>query len=155
MSLDLLGEDFDLHGGGLRPRSSRTTRTSGPRPSRSGARFARHWVHNGMVDGGGEKMSKSLGNFTDPRDLVADRPTRAPTGCSCSEPTTARRSRSPPRRLADAAAALGLDALARRFAGSCWRRSPLRSRTSATRFERHMDDDLIAPGHRAAVRLAP
>ena len=59
----------------------------------TGRPFARHWVHNGWVTVDGEKMSKSLGNFT---SLV--RPTGAqrrplPTGCWCSAPTTAHRSR--------------------------------------------------------------
>ena len=35
-----------------------------------GCRFARHWVHNGMVEVGGEEMSKSLGNYTSLTDLA-------------------------------------------------------------------------------------
>src|SRR5690606_37709865 len=35
-----------------------------------GRHFARHWVHNGFVEVAGEKMSKSLGNFTTLVDLV-------------------------------------------------------------------------------------
>ena len=51
--------------------ASRTTRTSGPRPSRSGKRFANHWMHHGfVVDAEGEKMSKSLGNFDNLLDLL-------------------------------------------------------------------------------------
>ncbi|HLH28884.1 MAG TPA: DALR domain-containing protein, partial [Acidimicrobiales bacterium] len=37
----------------------------------AGRRFARHWVHNGHVTVGGEKMSKSLGNFTSLGDLLS------------------------------------------------------------------------------------
>jgi cysteinyl-tRNA synthetase len=36
-----------------------------------GSRFARYWVHNGMLLVNGEKMAKSLGNFTTLRDVLA------------------------------------------------------------------------------------
>ena len=62
MSLDLLGEDFDLHGGGIdlafpHHENERAQAVA------AGRRFARRWAHHGMiVDEGGEKMSKSVGN---------------------------------------------------------------------------------------------
>ena len=56
---------------------SPTTRTSAPRPSGSGGAFARHWVHNGWVMVEGEKMSKSLGNFTSLTDLLERADARA------------------------------------------------------------------------------
>jgi L-cysteine:1D-myo-inositol 2-amino-2-deoxy-alpha-D-glucopyranoside ligase len=40
--------------------------------SANGARFARRWLHTGMVRYQGEKMSKSLGNLVFPRDLVRE-----------------------------------------------------------------------------------
>ncbi len=63
MSLDLLGEGFDLHGGG---EDLVFPHHENERAQAEGAQhaFARHWVHSGMVTVGGEKMSKSLGNFT-------------------------------------------------------------------------------------------
>ena len=57
-----------------------------------GREFARHWMHNGWVTMDGEKMSKSLGNFTSLSDLL-DRSDARPTGCSCSAPITGRPSR--------------------------------------------------------------
>ena len=70
MSLDLLGEGFDLHCGG-RTCASRTTRTNAPRPVALGKTFANHWMHNGfVVDAEGEKLSKSLGNVTNLLDLI-------------------------------------------------------------------------------------
>ncbi|MGH9047194.1 MAG: cysteine--tRNA ligase [Acidimicrobiales bacterium] len=63
MSLDLLGDDFDLHGGGtdlIFPHHE-NERAQAVAENR---RFARHWMHNGWVTVGGEKMGKSLGNFT-------------------------------------------------------------------------------------------
>jgi cysteinyl-tRNA synthetase len=63
MSLDLLGEGFDVHGGGddlAFPHHENERAQS----EAAGHPFARHWIHSGMVLVGGEKMSKSLGNFT-------------------------------------------------------------------------------------------
>jgi len=69
MSLDLLGEGFDLHGGGQdlcfpHHENERAQAVA------DGKDFAHHWVHNGFVEVGGEKMSKSLGNFTNLLDLI-------------------------------------------------------------------------------------
>ena len=63
MSLDLLGEGFDLHGGGqdLAFPHHENERAQAIAVGRT---FARHWAHNGFVEVDGEKMSKSLGNFT-------------------------------------------------------------------------------------------
>ncbi len=69
MSLDLLGEGFDLHGGG---EDLVFPHHENERAQAEGAHhaFARHWVHSGMVTVGGEKMSKSLGNFTTLNDAL-------------------------------------------------------------------------------------
>jgi len=63
MSLDLLGEGFDIHGGGddLAFPHHENERAQA---EAAGHEFARHWIHSAMVQVGGEKMSKSLGNFT-------------------------------------------------------------------------------------------
>lgn len=76
MSLDLLGEGFDIHGGGLdlafpHHENERAQAVA------TGRDFARRWVHNGFVEVGGEKMSKSLGNFTNLVDLVEAHDPRA------------------------------------------------------------------------------
>ncbi len=69
MSLDLLGDGFDLHGGGRdlafpHHENERAQAVAEGRP------FAQHWVHNGWVEVDGTKMSKSLGNFTSLTDLL-------------------------------------------------------------------------------------
>ena len=69
MALDLLGERFDLHGGGIDLAFPHHENERAQAVGR-GRGFARHWVHNGMVEVGGEKMSKSLGNYTSLTDLV-------------------------------------------------------------------------------------
>jgi len=66
-----LGETIDIHGGGLDlifPHHENEIAQS--RCAHGGAPLARYWVHNGFVDMGAEKMSKSLGNIITPEDLL-------------------------------------------------------------------------------------
>jgi cysteinyl-tRNA synthetase len=70
MSLDLLGEGFDLHCGGqdLRFPHHENERAQAVALGRT---FANHWMHHGfIVDIEGEKMSKSLGNVSNLLDLI-------------------------------------------------------------------------------------
>ncbi|NMC53559.1 MAG: cysteine--tRNA ligase [Chloroflexi bacterium] len=63
MNLHHLGEQIDIHGGGndlIFPHHENEIAQS---ESLTGKTFARYWVHNGMLQFGGEKMSKSLGNL--------------------------------------------------------------------------------------------
>jgi len=67
-----LGETIDIHGGGLDlifPHHENEIAQS--RCAHAGAPLARYWVHNGFVDMGAEKMSKSLGNIVTPAELLA------------------------------------------------------------------------------------
>ena len=62
MSLNLLGDNFDIHGGGSDlafPHHENERAES----EASGHTFARHWMHSAMLNVDGEKMAKSLGNF--------------------------------------------------------------------------------------------
>ena len=66
-----LGETIDIHGGGLDlifPHHENEIAQS--RSVHAGAPLARFWVHNGFVDMGSEKMSKSLGNIITPAELL-------------------------------------------------------------------------------------
>jgi len=66
-----LGETIDIHGGGLDlifPHHENELAQS--RRAHGGAPLARYWVHNGFVDMGAEKMSKSLGNIITPEKLL-------------------------------------------------------------------------------------
>ena len=66
-----LGETIDIHGGGLDlifPHHENEIAQS--RCAHGGLPLARYWVHNGFVDMGAEKMSKSLGNIVTPEELL-------------------------------------------------------------------------------------
>ncbi|MEY4339445.1 MAG: cysteinyl-tRNA synthetase [Actinomycetota bacterium] len=70
MSLDLLGEGFDLHCGGMDLKFPHHENERA-QAAALGKRFANHWMHNGfVVDAEGEKMSKSLGNVANLLDLM-------------------------------------------------------------------------------------
>ena len=70
MSLELLGEGFDLHCGGADLRFPHHENERAQAVA-LGKTFAAHWMHNGfVVDAEGEKMSKSLGNVANLLDLV-------------------------------------------------------------------------------------
>ncbi len=78
MSWRYLGETFDIHGGGqdlIFPHHENELAQSCCAFPGSG--FARTWLHNGMLLIGGEKMSKSLGNFLTVRDALARAPGEA------------------------------------------------------------------------------
>ncbi|MEW6153087.1 MAG: cysteine--tRNA ligase [Actinomycetota bacterium] len=143
MSLDLLGEGFDIHGGGQdlafpHHENERAQALAAGRP------FARRWAHNGfVVDPGGEKMSKSLGNIStlgglieaaDPRAyrlVVLQSHWRAPVEVT-------------PQVVTQAANTLGgLDDFARRTAGLP---GAAPDRDALDRFRARMDDDLDTPG---------
>ena len=67
-----LGPTIDIHGGGLDlifPHHENEIAQS--RCAHGGAALARYWVHNGFVDMGAEKMSKSIGNIVTPSELLA------------------------------------------------------------------------------------
>ncbi|MEM9710100.1 MAG: cysteine--tRNA ligase [Pseudomonadota bacterium] len=71
MSHAILGDTFDLHGGGndlTFPHHENEIAQS--KAAYPGCGFARHWMHNEMLLVDGKKMSKSLGNFFTVRDLL-------------------------------------------------------------------------------------
>ena len=71
MSYELLGESFDIHGGGndlMFPHHENEIAQSCC--AHPGAGFANYWMHNEMLQVEGKKMSKSLGNFFTVHDLL-------------------------------------------------------------------------------------
>ena len=71
MSHELLGESFDIHGGGLDLQfphhENEIAQSACAHPHGD---FAHYWLHNEMLQVEGKKMSKSLGNFFTVRDLL-------------------------------------------------------------------------------------
>ncbi|WP_128516698.1 cysteine--tRNA ligase [Tabrizicola thermarum] len=71
MAHELLGESFDIHGGGLDLQfphhENEIAQSACAHPHGD---FARYWLHNEMLQVEGKKMSKSLGNFFTVRDLL-------------------------------------------------------------------------------------
>lgn len=69
MATDLLGETFDIHGGGddlaFPHHQNEVAEAEG-----ADLGFARYWIHGAMLNVNGEKMAKSLGNFTTLSDLL-------------------------------------------------------------------------------------
>jgi cysteinyl-tRNA synthetase len=161
MSLDLLGADFDVHGGGIDLRFPHHENERAQAIAH-GDRFARHWVHNGWVVTSGEKMSKSLGNFTTLTDFLENHDPRAyrllVLGSHYRSPIEVT-----PVNIEQAEQSLArLDALARRFdlddtldgRREFVNAKELGSDLDADSFEmfcRHLDDDLDTPGALAAI----
>jgi len=71
MNLTHLGEQIDIHGGGNDLVFPHHENEIAQTESLTGKFFARYWVHNGMLQLSGEKMSKSLGNLVTIRDFLA------------------------------------------------------------------------------------
>jgi cysteinyl-tRNA synthetase len=149
MSLDLLGDGFDLHGGG-QDLAFPHHENERAQAVALGREFAVHWAHNGFVEVEGEKMSKSLGNFTNLLDLVERVDPRAyrmlclqshfRSPFEVSEATTT-----------SAGAALArLDAVARRARSHVTELVAPDPETIAE-FRDRMDDDLDTPGAMAVV----
>jgi cysteinyl-tRNA synthetase len=147
MSLDLLGEGFDLHGGG-QDLAFPHHENERAQAVADGRRFARTWVHNGFVEVEGTKMSKSLGNVRNLVDLVEQYDPRAYRLLVLRS-----HYRSPidvtDDNLRDAEAALvRLDTFGR-HAASLDAAAP--DAEALTRFREAMDDDLDTPAATALV----
>ena len=70
MAARYLGDDFDIHGGGTDLIFPHHENEIAQSEGASGAPFCRYWLHNGMVNLGGEKMSKSTGVVVDLATLL-------------------------------------------------------------------------------------
>jgi cysteinyl-tRNA synthetase len=70
MSCKLLGEHFDIHGGGQDLQFPHHENEIAQSEGANGGKFVNYWMHNGFVRVDEEKMSKSLGNFFTVRDIL-------------------------------------------------------------------------------------
>jgi len=70
MSSDILGDEFDIHAGGIDlifpHHENEIAQSEG-----AGKKFANCWIHNGLLTINGEKMAKSLGNFVTIKDFIS------------------------------------------------------------------------------------
>jgi cysteinyl-tRNA synthetase len=73
MNLAELGEQIDIHGGGNDLIFPHHENEIAQTESYTGKQFARYWIQNGMLQLGGEKMSKSLGNIVSIKDFLKTR----------------------------------------------------------------------------------
>ncbi|MDF1827983.1 MAG: cysteine--tRNA ligase [Legionellaceae bacterium] len=74
MAMDVLGEQFDIHGGGLDLQFPHHENEIAQSEGSTGKPFANYWLHVGMLQVNHEKMSKSLGNFFTIEDMLAKYP---------------------------------------------------------------------------------
>ena len=147
MAMRYLGESFDIHGGGQDLVSPHHECEIAQTEAVTGKPFARYWLHNGFINLGKEKMSKSLGNTLLIRDIVKRHDPdavrlwilgthyRNPLDWSEERVEESARALGRLTRLVDDAAALGVAAgpLPETFAGF------------AGRFAAAMDDDFNTP----------
>jgi cysteinyl-tRNA synthetase len=158
MSLEILGDGFDIHGGGddliFPHHENEIAQAVG-----AGHTFARYWLHSGMVNTKGEKMSKSLGNFVTLKNVLEHFDPRA-FRLLVLQTHYRRQMEFGDKEISDAQKAVEkLDALVRRA-----RREgvPTVPPGDTSKFRAAMDDDFDTPGavaevfdlrHRASVAM--
>ncbi|MEI6569855.1 MAG: cysteine--tRNA ligase [Actinomycetes bacterium] len=150
MSLLLLGEAFDIHGGGddLTFPHHENERAQA---EAAGHPFARHWIHSGMVMVGGEKMSKSLGNFTTLGEAIDAHGGRAVRVAVLQTHYRAQTELGPLEIEAAGKAVERLDALARRASANDLPADCSTDTASVEAFTAAMDEDFGTPAALAVV----
>lgn len=151
MSLRLLGEGFDLHGGGddlvfPHHENERAQAEGAGRP------FARYWIHNGMVMVGSEKMAKSTGNFTTLAEALDGHGPRAIRLAVLQTHYRSQMELGEAELSAAESAVAGLDNLARRaHAAGIDPDGAELDDAAVGSFRAHMDDDFATPAAMAVV----
>ena len=153
MSLGILGDGFDLHGGGddlVFPHHTNERAEA----IAAGRSFAQHWLHNAMLNVGGEKMAKSQGNFRTVRDLLDEHPLNARALRLLLLQTHYRKTMEVnAEAMKQARAAISrIDAMARRAsAAGIALDSPDRDAASLEAFRQAMDNDMATPEASAVI----
>ncbi|MGK2929052.1 MAG: cysteine--tRNA ligase [Acidimicrobiales bacterium] len=143
MSLDLLGEGFDIHAGGTDLQFPHHENERAQAVA-EGNRFANWWFHHGMVEIDGEKMSKSLGNVRNLLDLMDAFDPRAFRLLVLNAHYRSPIDIAEDAMRANEAALRRLDTFARNFADDVAGHEP--DAAVMARFRAAMDDDLDTPG---------
>ena len=155
MAMQTLGEEIDIHGGGIDLKFPHHENERAQSEAATGRTFARIWLHNGLLRFGGDKMSKSLGNVErlgdaldreDPETLLmlfARAHYRSPVEYGEGPLEEARRSNE---RLREALLRL-------ERASGAGESGPLAAQAAemAARFDAALDDDFSTPEALAAV----
>ncbi len=148
MSLDILGEGFDLHCGGMDLKFPHHENERAQAVA-LGKRFANHWMHNGfVVDAEGEKMSKSLGNVANLLDLMEHYDPRAYRMLLLQSHYRGPVSVGQDNIDASVKSLAGLDSYAARTSGVA---AAAPDADVLTRFRERMDDDLDTPAATALL----
>jgi cysteinyl-tRNA synthetase len=151
MSLDLLGDGFDLHGGGVdllfpHHEDERAQAVA------AGNVFSRRWMHHEMVLAeGGVKMSKSLGNYLSLPELLDTYDPRAYRLLTLQSHYRSTMTVNATTMAAAQRTVEGLDAFAREWVSA---RGPQPDPRLIESFRARMDDDLDAPGAVADLFVA-
>ncbi|HYH51651.1 MAG TPA: cysteine--tRNA ligase [Acidimicrobiia bacterium] len=154
MSVGLLGEGFDVHGGGVDlvfpHHENERAQSEG-----AGQGFARYWLHNAMVNVGGEKMARSLGNFTTLEEAVDSHGPRALRLLVLQTHYRSNMEMGPENVAVAAKGLAGLDALARRARTAGVERLQLEPAQldpdTLAAFNAALDDDFNTPAALAAI----
>jgi cysteinyl-tRNA synthetase len=150
MSLQILGEGFDLHGGGddlIFPHHENERAQA----EAAGHPFSRHWIHSGMVEIGGEKMSKSLGNFTTLGEALDEYGARAFRLAVLQTHYRSKTELGPPELGAAREAGERLDALVRRAGAAGVPEGVDADEATVAAFRAAMDADFGTPAAVAAI----
>ena len=146
MSLGILGDDFDIHGGGndlVFPHHT-NERAEALAVGRS---FARHWVHNAMLNIDGAKMAKSSGNYRTVAEMLDEHPLNGRAFRLLVLQTHYRKTMevNPELMAAARSACQRLEALARRAAALESESEDVLDEFVVDAFRSAMDDDLGTP----------
>jgi cysteinyl-tRNA synthetase len=150
MALDLLGEGFDVHGAGddlVFPHNENERAQA----ESAGHPYARHWLHSGMVEVGGEKMAKSVGNFRTLADALDEHGPRAFRVAVLQTHYRKATDLGDAELRAAGSAVDRLDALPRRAVAAGVDTSGPPDPETVARFQAEMDDDFGTPGALAAI----
>jgi cysteinyl-tRNA synthetase len=151
MSLDLLGEGFDLHCGGQDLKFPHHENERAQAVA-LGKQFTNHWMHHGfVVDAEGEKMSKSLGNVSNLLDLLQYFDQRAYRMLLLQSHYRGPVSVTQDSLDAAVNALAGLDSFAARTASPLAGADADADADALTQFRERMDDDLDTPGGTAVL----
>jgi cysteinyl-tRNA synthetase len=152
MAAHFLGQQFDIHGGGLDLRFPHHENELA-QSNAAGHAFANYWVHNGLVSIQGQKMSKSLGNSVSSEQLFAGVSDKAVRYYLASAHYRSVLDYQPEGPIESASALARLHGFVERCERELaeTRFSEVAQSQLPAEFQEHMNDDLNVPGALAVI----